>query len=219
MDLSPERQHEPLHPELIDYVQDLDYGRVLRHPLVYQVPLFHNGLANDSYAVKRKQVAEEFENGNYDSYISWHERPYRLSAFLDCADLLDDKQYWELAADIWTDSENIHQMQEEWREVFSAPRKGRRGLMTSREYGRWRGLPNPVTVYRGCRRELNEDGWSWTLDREKAEWFANRYGTGDPVVIEGRIVRKNILAVFLGRSESEVVAFPEAVDIVKYWEV
>ena len=45
---------------------------------------------------------------------------------------------------------------------------------------------------------------SWTLDYDKAEWFANRFGT-DGYILEATINKNDIVAFFDVRGESEVV--------------
>jgi hypothetical protein len=45
---------------------------------------------------------------------------------------------------------------------------------------------------------------SWTLDKNQAKWFANRFEK-DGVVLEKRISKKNIVAYFNGRNEEEVI--------------
>jgi hypothetical protein len=65
-------------------------------------------------------------------------------------------------------------------------------------------LGDKFTVYRGCQEGLNEDGISWTLRPEKAQWFANRFQK-DGVVLEKVIAKQDAVALFIGRSESEVV--------------
>jgi hypothetical protein len=65
-------------------------------------------------------------------------------------------------------------------------------------------LPETVEIYRGCTNGLNEDGISWTLNRDKAEFFANRYSKGG-IILSKQISKKEILAVFNGRGEAEVI--------------
>jgi hypothetical protein len=79
---------EPLHSDLLPYLEDGVLGKQLRHPLVYQVPLWANGHANAYYLQKKKAVAEALENKNYNSYVYLHERPYRLQAFSEIANEL-----------------------------------------------------------------------------------------------------------------------------------
>ena len=49
---------------------------------------------------------------------------------------------------------------------------------------------------------------SWTLDKEKAEWFAHRFGE-DGTVYQARIGKEHILAFFNARNESEVIIDPD----------
>ena len=65
-------------------------------------------------------------------------------------------------------------------------------------------LPELVTIYRGCVKGLNEDGLSWTLDKAKAKFFANRFSK-DGIILEREIPKSDIIAVLLGRGESEVI--------------
>jgi hypothetical protein len=67
-----------------------------------------------------------------------------------------------------------------------------------------RSLPELVTIYRGCQEFLNEDGLSWTLNKSKAEFFANRFGKKG-IILERTISKNDIVAVLTGRGESEVI--------------
>ena len=52
------------------------------------------------------------------------------------------------------------------------------------------------------------------LDRDTAEWFAHRFGE-DGTVYEAQIAKAHILAVFLGRTEWEVVVDPKYLEQVQ----
>ena len=54
----------------------------------------------------------------------------------------------------------------------------------------------------------NVKALSWTLNKEKAEWFAHRFNQ-DGTVYEAQIDKKHIFAIFNGRNESEVVLDPQ----------
>jgi hypothetical protein len=56
-------------------------------------------------------------------------------------------------------------------------------------------------------------GISWTLDRERAEWFARRFSNEHwpGVVITGQVKRERIIALINDRQEREVVVFPRYV--------
>ena len=197
------KQNEPLHPDLAPYYEE-DSFAMLRHPLVYQVPFFSGGQANYQYEVKKKLVAEALEKENYQSFIWLHERPYRLQAFEEIQENLNNRQYWSLLGQIWIDTENAWAHLDLWREFFSSDRENREWLMDWDEQMAYAGLPETVTVYRGYQPGLNKDGISWTVKREKAEWFATRFGKKGKV-LEKKVSKRDIIAVFTGRNEYEVV--------------
>ena len=195
---------QELHDDLKPYVEESSFGLMLRHPLVYQVPLGISGYANLYYEQKLKDVGKAIESGNFESYVWLHERPYRLEAFGKIAVSLDDKQYWTLLGKIWVDTENGWANLAQWKKFFSSKRGDRNYLMDWDEQMALDSLADIVTVYRGCQRGLNEDGISWTLKKDKAEWFATRFGK-EGKVLEMRINKSKIVAVFTGRNEFEVV--------------
>lgn len=60
-----------------------------------------------------------------------------------------------------------------------------------------------ITVYRGVNKYNLKNGCSYTLDKSKAEWFANRYGDGG-YVIEKEITVDDIVFYDNSRKEQEV---------------
>jgi len=197
--------NEPLHPDLVPYFEtDGALGPQLRHPLVYQVPFFSNGRANAYYLQKKEDLIDAVLHRKYNKIIYLHERPYRLQAFISIAKDLPDEKYWSILSGIWTDTENQWQNLEQWKELLSANRHDRHYLMDESEIELLNSLPELVTIYRGCVKGLNEDGLSWTLDKAKAEFFANRFGR-EGIILEREIPKSDIIAVLTGRGESEVI--------------
>lgn len=193
-----------LNPDLEPYLEDGVIGRQLRHPLVYQVPLWSNGHANALYEQKVKAVKDAFANNKYSSYIFLHERPYRLNAFSLIQSKLSDTQYWSLLSEIWTDTENQWQGLDKWKQLLLSNRPSRHYLMNEEEFNLLQSLPDEVTIYRGCQKGINEDGLSWTLNKSKAKFFANRFSK-EGIILEREIPKSDIIAVLLGRGESEVI--------------
>ena len=197
--------NEPLHPDLVPYFEsDGALGAQVRHPLVYQVPLFSNGSANAYYLQKKKDLETALAEKNFSRVVFLHERPYRLNAFVQIADQLSDAKYWSLLSSIWTDTENAWQNLDEWRKLFNSNRPHQERLMDRDEILALSSLPDTVKVYRGCQKVVNEDGISWTLKRDKAQWFATRFSK-DGVVLEKEISKRDIIAVFTNRNEFEVI--------------
>lgn len=195
----------PLLPELQPYLQELEHFPALRHPLVYSVPYFP-GLAdfcNQQLRAKQAAIAEALAQHQWGRYIGLHERPYRLEAFLEIVPHLSDTDYWEQLRGIWLDTENIREQPSLWQAALCASRSGREHLMTaeSREY--LVQLPDPLTVYRGAGR-VDPYPFSWTLSRDKARWFANRFNTGGRIY-QATLAKPEVLACFLERGEAEIV--------------
>lgn len=215
---------EELSPELAAYLtEDGMFGPSIRHPLVYSV--MHNPAINAfvNAQLRQKQEALQRAEGErqWSTYVWLHERPWRLDAFLEISDRLDDEQYWNLAGSIWVDSENIHQNLDTWRDIFDNPERGsqeffmdeedRKIVKLSENKG---GLPFTFTLYRGFSESGGEDGFSWTLDRDRACWFARRFCHGDdmePMLATGIAGRKDVIGYMSGRGEREIVCLPENV--------
>ncbi len=195
---------QELHDDLKPYVEEGSFGLMLRHPLVYQVPLGITGYANLYYEQKLKDVQSALEGKKYASFVWLHERPYRLEAFGEIEKYLDDKEYWKILGQIWVDTENAWANLKQWKKFFGSKRPNRESLMDWDELLAYQSLADEVTVYRGCEKGLNENGISWTLKKEKAEWFATRFSKNG-VVLEKQISKRDIIAVFTGRNEFEVV--------------
>lgn len=195
-----------LHPDLAYYLEDGILGKQIRHPLVYQVPIFSNGHANAQYMWKKEALKKAEDENNWDRYIFTHERPYRIHAFQTIMHRLSPTEYWRIFGEIWTDTENQWQNKSDFKRLLNSKRQNREAMMTEEEIEFLAGLPEQVTIYRGCRKRLNENGMSWTLDYEKAKWFMNRLNqSGDGKILEAVVPKHEIYAVFLGRNESEVL--------------
>lgn len=199
-----EELSQELLPELLPYVEQGSLGEQLRHPLLYQVPLLNNGAANRLYKYKVQETERALATRNWEKYVWLHERPYRIDAFTEIADKMKDTLYWELLAVIWSDTENGWQNLPAWQRAFDSDRPERRNLMNQFEVQAYSNLPDEVTVYRGCQKNQNEDGLSWTLDKSKADFFAHRLRK-DGVILEKKVSKNQILAVLLGRNEQEVI--------------
>lgn len=139
------------------------------------------------------------------------DKPERIRA-LDIVDRalgLDDIMFWTSFWEMWTSHESIfldHAIIEEMLKRHDVA-KAHLGLDDD-EQEALAALPDPIEIYRGCRSH-NTEGWSWTLDYDKAKWFANRSaGKGQPLVLHAIVPRAKVLAFLTGRGESEIVVQP-----------
>lgn len=210
---------EELHPDLQARLVPTDFGTILHHPLVVELMPFP-ALANARYQQKREALQSALDAGLYQQSVWLYERPYRLDAFQAVAHLLDDETYWSLLAELWVDSESIGQAIDEWAEMLDSTRPG--SMMSPEEAKALAALPERIEVFRGAVEGVNEEGLSWTLDRERAEWFARRFATeGDvSLVLVGEVARADVAALLTGRGEDEIVVRdPGVVDVLRVVEV
>lgn len=128
---------------------------------------------------------------------------------------MDDKSYWNILAAVYTDSEILGQNQGAIRQLLTADRPKREELMSDEEQKVVDDLPETVTIFRGYCFD-NSHGWSWTISREQAEWFANRFAQecgGVPRVATGHVKKIDIIAYFGDRLEKEIVCDPKSVAV------
>ena len=204
-------EQEPLLEELVPYISELENGmQVLRHPLVYSIPHLPalNAQCNMSYKMKKKALDACLTEHNYSQYIWLHERPYRLQAFLEIEDELGCN-YWKLLSDVWVDSENIYQCVDDWCLALSVKKPNQYTFMNKAEYEAFCKLPEHLTIYRGYVK--NPAGLSWTLDKDKAQWFAKRFSSrfGEGRITSKQITKDKVFAYLSRRSEEEIIIKPK----------
>ena len=79
-------------------------------------------------------------------------------------------------------------------------------------------LPQTVVVYRGGNTKSAdaENGWSWTLDINTANFFASRRGNGPGYIAKAKVRKNDIVEAFLGArsaGESEIIVDSKNVHI------
>lgn len=208
MDFDLYTKKEDLCQELMPYLSYHDKLKqdVIKHPLVFSVP--HNSGMNaivNEMLRQRKAASKEFlELKKYNSYIWIHERPYRLQAFAEVAKHLDDKEYWEILSDIWTDSENIWQNRPYWKGLLADRKETKEFFMSEEDKLVYDQLPETITIYRGYIPGKNKLGFSYTLDKDKAEWFSKRYWK-DGLVLTRTVKKSDVFAYTNNRNEQEII--------------
>jgi hypothetical protein len=167
-------------------------------------------------------VEERWKRKDWEAILFQHKRACRLRVVLalSSAELLTDKQYWELLRLVWSDSETIFANLPHWFNSLSRRDGGdpKRLFMTDEDRKAYDALPEEFTVYRGYQPDYhNEDGLSWTLDREVAQRLGNRAWVykfldkpvEDPLnrgkVREMRVKKSDVFAMVTDRDEEEVI--------------
>lgn len=199
-----------LDQELERYHYESENGwDVIKHPLVFSImhnPV-QNGLVNKQLAYKKGACRTALAEGNWHTYVFLHERPFRVDAFKRIAKRMSDENYWDLLSEIWIDSENIRENPTVWQGLLRSRRPGREHMMSEADRALLAQFPETIEVFQGHTDE-RDDGWSWTIDRSKAEWFARRFADfehADPVLSFGVAHKSDVIAFLTNRGESEIL--------------
>lgn len=214
---------DPLDPELEAVLSEGRMGMRIDHPLVMSVMHIPqlNRRCNLALVQKKEALQEAIRENKWFSYVYLHERPWRCPALLEVlkGDLftMTDQERLDLISDVWTDSENIHQYVMFWHEVWDR-NNDQFPIIRDGSGIPFAELEDVLTVYRGNRvteSEHEQDGWfSWTLDRQKAHWFAVRFNPVG-IIVTATVKKADVLAYYTERGESEIVCLPESVVVQK----
>lgn len=214
-----------LDEELLDHIQEGPMGKMIHHPLIIEmflpeldeIPNQLLEMINKRFEYKKAAIEEAIDASDWHKYVFLHERPYRPPALDEAVFYgLSDREYWELVGEVWTDSENVWQYPNLWHNFWTMDFEGREHVMDVAEQKTLLELPDEITVWRGSHHSVENasNGMSWTIDYEKAKWFANRYKRPERFLAEGKVKKEHVLAYFSGRNESEVLIMPENVEII-----
>jgi len=154
-------------------------------------------------------------NDEADQILIWANSYERFSVFLKIKDQLSDPAtYWKQLRSAYQESDNLYQWKSEIKNCFQVDLPGKRYLMDEAERKIISDLSDEVTIHRGMtveEAESNDYGISWTLNREKAEYFAFTYGRNhdtnglEKTIISKQIIKDQILALFNSRNEREII--------------
>ncbi len=174
--------------------------------------------ADDSLAQRKKEALEKRAFDDYLSFFGSHER---FREFVMLRLFLKDEEYWPLLREVWIMNETSMPHLDLWCRLFRSKRSQRQLLMQPEEHAALAQMPDEVTIWRGAGQEAGIRGLSWTLNEERARFFADyscgpRRGhltpgwQGTKPMVAKAICRKNdILGYFTDREEAEIVVDPK----------
>ncbi|MFM8497431.1 MAG: hypothetical protein ACKOEM_18205, partial [Planctomycetia bacterium] len=160
------------------------------------------------------------EQGDLQQAVMTHEKPFRMQVLTEYEHRMSDTVFWRTFGDAWMSSENLWQDMRLIGRMLSSPRPNREQMMTLEERQALKRMPDTLTIYRGYSGEGTWRGWSWTIDREKGEWFARRPPSPlddaptDPTLVEATANKSDVIAYLTDRCESEIIVDPRKVKIV-----
>lgn len=134
---------------------------------------------------------------------------YKLTFFSYCEKYLAEPDYSECLLEAWIHSEapmqNINVSKNEILKFFTKAT----ALMNSTEQQFLNSLPERIVVYRGAYNttdpHIARKGMSWTLSKDRALWFSNRYNSTKRVVVQAEIPKEIILCYCNDRNEEEII--------------
>jgi hypothetical protein len=208
---------EDLDPELEAHFNKSHGFPCIQHPLVYS--MMHspqmNAVVNYQLKHKKEAVEKAKKEKNWNSYVFLHERAYRVNALSGIVQFIKTKQYWELLASVWVDSENIFQNEELWNKLLCVSLPGT--MMNKGEAKKLDHMPDEFEIYRGYSISNRWKGLSWTIKKDKALWFATRFKRPNETakLAYGTIKKEDVIAYLESRQESEIVVFPGKIKNLK----
>jgi hypothetical protein len=166
---------------------------------------------NRIYRYKKDGLSKARADGDWEKYVFLYVRPYRLDAMFKAPMKHLRKtpsEFWKLVGRVWIDTENAHQHPKKWRQLWGEPIEGRRACMSEEEIRFLDTLPEQIEIWRGTSHKRSLAGLAWTLDREKAVWFAQRFCSESraPLLAKGIVEKRDVLAYFEKRDEREILS-------------
>lgn len=215
-------KQEELCDELKTYRSKNEIFELLQHPLVYAVPYTPqmNAFYNKQLQFKQEKIKEYEAKKEWHRVVGLYEKPYRFNYMekLINEPSLGDKDYWEMLAWVWCDSENLHQIPN-LSDFLNADRKHKKHMMEEDEKKIFNKLPSKVMIYRG-HQDINQIGYSWTLSYSKAKFFSKRFYQKDNHISYALCPKDLIAAIFLSRNEYEIVVEdPNALKICEFEKI
>jgi hypothetical protein len=158
-------------------------------------------------ARKRCLEAKNLTYDDADELAAWENSYTRMDTLLFMRIKMQREDWLKLVGEWWTCCDNIRRYR-----LYLKHFLGTEGpipeMMKPEEQAAFDALPDILTVYRGCGPR-NMLGASWTTNKMVAEKFPflARYWVDEPLLVTGKVKKKNVLAYKLGRNENEIITF------------
>lgn len=206
---------------IVNFLMDLDIGMIeglspirVSHPFIEEGVSFNlktgevvNLIENEDALKKEKELRlKRMKNMSSLQIAFCVSKPYRMLYLSLVFPYLSRKERSEIMHEVWISVENINNnVNVSQMETLKMLRKcNQKYLMGQENYEVYENLPDTFTVYRGLQENAQEDGLSWTLSKDVAEWFASRF-ENDGEIIEKMVHKTEVIAYFNDRDEEEIV--------------
>ena len=202
-----ELMKEPLREELQPYMwKDGPLGPCIKHKWVNEMTHIP-GVANQLFEAKQEIADEAVKQSNWFLFVFTHERPWRVDALRELLVEnhlgIHDPEFQRITRQVWTDSENIYQNLAFWGAIFDC--HDGHHWMDEDERAQlqvMRGTEQHLLLYRG---ECNDGGYSWTLSKATAKFFADRGVNEATGIVRHASVDSRDVFAYLDTGESEIL--------------
>lgn len=130
-----------------------------------------------------------------------HNHAKVLEIFVKEKKNLSDERYWELLRTVWILC-GCNEDAEMFRQLMKSGRGQRYYFSTPEESAELRDMPDVLQVYRATN-DSNDNGLSWTLSKEYAEWYKEAYCKD--TIISRQIKKGQVFAYINRNKESEII--------------
>ncbi len=160
-----------------------------------------------------EQMIAHARKRNWTGFFRCVSAPFRFTILDAVKNHLTDSEFWRAFRFIWTCCENSWEDMPLIESLLDLKKPDHQDMMTEEEQMTLSKLPDKLRVYRAAT-VYNIFGFSWTLSKSKAEWFAvNRQPHPLRFCLYGFCEKKYVLGLFLERKEKEIFILPDNVKI------
>lgn len=143
------------------------------------------------------------------------DKPDRMKSLWRLRHQLSPFGYWKTLRDTWMGSESLYDTEYLNETLFDKTHpECSRAFMNAAERAELKNMKRHITIYRGCSG-LNEEGFSWSLSKSTAEFFARRATTDQGQIVIATVDRFLVRGYLTGRGEQEIVVDPWDVELWK----
>ena len=206
---------------IVNFLMDLDIGMIdglspirVSHPFIEEGVSFNlktgevSNLIEDEKALKKEKELrlKRIKNMSPMQIAFCVSKPYRMLYLSLAFPYLTKKERSEIMHEVWISVENINNnVNVSQMETLKMLRNcNKKYLMGQENYEAYENLPDTFVVYRGLQENAQEDGLSWTLSKDVAEWFASRFENNGEI-IEKTVHKAEVIAYFNDREEEEII--------------
>ena len=167
---------------------------------------------------KHELLYESLSKGEWDRALALADSQNRLALFRDLVDTdyfsLHDKGIQNLLIHTISGSDAPHRVYDFLCDALQTYHENDILAFDGDEARKaFQQLPETIEIFRGTNDTESEYGICWTLDRDKAIWFATEHGRfrvqdQQPVLLTASVNRFEIFGFAFDRGESEVIIWP-----------